>query len=265
MVTEKATAHILYVGNQIELMSPFNAEFVSELKSGLKSRRWNQAKKKWTVDIKERQKLIEIASRFFQIVEENRPKDIDVSAPGYDAEPVEAPSGVEIASLLRPGAELRIWTDGACDGNPGPGGYGIVFECQGYKWEKAGGFRLTTNNRMEIIGALVALDTLPEKCRATIYSDSRYLVDSVMKGWARQWRSKGWKMKGDKKRPNADLWERLLQLLEKHEVEFRWVKGHGNSVENDRCDRLAESFARKDGLPVDESYEGADLDTLDGL
>ncbi|MFC1964741.1 ribonuclease HI [Chloroflexota bacterium] len=151
--------------------------------------------------------------------------------------------------------ELEIWTDGACVGNPGPGGYGIILKCLGQKWEKAGGFRLTTNNRMEIMGALVALETISEKCKVIIHTDSRYVVDSIMQGWAKVWRSKGWKRRGNKKVPNADLWERILQLCAKHdEVEFRWVKGHDNNIENERCDQLAESAARKFNLPVDEGY-----------
>ncbi len=248
------TAHIQYTVGQIMVTSPYDADFVSELKAGLKSRRWNPKKKGWTVDIKERQKLIEITSRFYQVVEDNQPAENPVSLSRFDTEPVEASSDIKMASVLRPGLELEIWTDGACVVNPGPGGYGIVFKHQGQKWEKAGGFRMTTNNRMEIMGALVALETLPEKCKAVIYTDSQYLVDSIMKGRAKRWRSKGWNKKGNKKTPNADLWERMLQLCAQHEVEFRWIKGHNSIVENERCDQLAESSTRKPGLPVDEGY-----------
>ncbi len=150
------------------VISPYNAEFVSELKSRSKSRRWNPEKKGWIVDIRERKELIEIVSRFYQVVEDNQPNEIIVSDSSYKAEPIESPQGIEINSILRPGAELEIWTDGACVVNPGPGGYGIIYKCQGQKWERAGGFRLTTNNRMEIMGALVALETLPNKCKAII-------------------------------------------------------------------------------------------------
>ena len=260
MESTKRTAHIQCTGGQIIVTSPYDADFVSELKSALKSRRWNPEKKCWTVDIKERQKLIEIASRFYQVVEDNQPAETPVSSSRLNAEPIETPSGIEIDSVLRPGIELEIWTDGACVLNPGPGGYGIVFESQGQKWEKAGGFRLTTNNRMEIVGALVALETLPEKCKAIIYSDSQYLVNSIMKGWAKRWRSKGWNKKGNKKVPNADLWDRMLQLCAQHKVEFRWIKGHGSSAENERCDQLAESAARKPNLPVDEGYTNTEGD-----
>lgn len=265
MVSKKGTANILYADGKIMITSPYNAEFVSELKSGLKSRRWNPEKKGWIVDIKERQRLIEIASKFYQVIEDNQPHENNVSNLSFNVEPIEAPSGVEMTSVLRPSMEWEIWTDGACVVNPGPGGYGIILKCQGQKWEKAGGFRLTTNNRMEIMGALVALDTLPEKCKATIHTDSQYVVNSIMKGWAKRWRSKGWKKKGNKKVPNADLWERMLQLCAKHKVEFRWVKGHDNNVENERCDQLAESSARKFNLPVDEGYTGTENDDINKL
>jgi ribonuclease HI len=248
------TAHIQYTLSQITITSPYDADFVSELKSGLKSRRWNPKKKGWIVDIKERQKLIEIASRFYQVVEDNQPDENSVSPSRFTAEPIEASLDIQLASILRPGLELEIWTDGACVVNPGPGGYGIVFKHQGQQWEKAGGFRLTTNNRMEIMGALVALETLPEKCKTIIYTDSQYLVNSIMKGWAKRWRLKHWIKKGNKKVPNADLWEKMLQLCAKHEVEFRWIKGHDSNSENERCDQLAESSARKPSLPVDEGY-----------
>jgi ribonuclease HI len=262
MESTKRTAHIQYAGGQIIVTSPYDAKFVSELKSGLKSRRWDPQKKGWVVDIKERQEVIEIVSRFYQVVEDNQPAETPVSYSRFNAEPIEAPSGIEIASVLRPGTELEIWTDGACVVNPGPGGYGVVFKYQGQKWEKAGGFRLTTNNRMEIMGALIALEALPEKCKAIIYTDSQYLADSIRKGWAKRWRSKGWNKKGNKKVPNSDLWERMLQLCAQHEVEFRWIKGHESSVDNERCDQLAESAARKPNLPADEGYTSTEGDKM---
>lgn len=258
MESTRRIAHIQYTGFEIVVTSPYDANFVSELKSGLKSRKWNPEKKGWIVDIKERQKLIEIVSRFYQIVEGNQPTETPVSNSRFDAEPIEAPSGMKIESFLRSGVELEIWTDGACVVNPGPGGYGVVFKYQGRKWEKAGGFRMTTNNRMEIMGALVALETLPDRCKVTIYTDSQYLGNSIAKGWAKRWESKGWKKKGNKKVPNADLWERMLQLCARHEVEFRWIKGHNSIADNERCDQLAESAARKPDLPADEGYTSAE-------
>ena len=118
-----------------------------------------------------------------------------------------------------------------------------------------GGFRLTTNNRMEIIAAIVALEALPCKCIVTMYSDSRYLVDAITKGWAKRWRSKGWKRNRKEKALNADLWQRLLGLCDIHEVEFKWVEGHASSHENLRCDQLAEGVARSENLPIDTGYE----------
>lgn len=265
MGSTKGIAHILYTDVHIVITSPYNAEFVSELKLGLKSRRWNPEKKGWIVDIKERQKLIEIASKFYQVVEDNQPKEINLLNPSSNVEPIETSSGEEIASVIRPGMDVEIWTDGACVVNPGPGGYGIVFRCQERKWEKTGGFQLTTNNRMEIMGVLVALETLTEKCKAIIYSDSQYVVNSLTKGWAKRWRLKSWKKKGNKKVPNADLWDKLLQLCENHETDIRWVKGHQNDVNNLRCDQLAESAARKADLPVDEGYTGNEDDVIFSL
>ena len=183
MKSTKKTAHIQQTGGQILVTSPYDAAFVTELKSGLKSRRWNPEKKGWMVDIKERQKLIDIASSFYQVVEDKRPDEAPASTSHLNAKSIEAISGTKIDSVLKPGIKgLKIWTDGACVVNPGPGGYGVVFEYQGQKWEKAGGFRRTTNNRMAIMGALVALETIPEKCEAIIFSDSRYMVDSITKG-----------------------------------------------------------------------------------
>jgi ribonuclease HI len=260
MGNNKKTAHILYADGQATVTSPYDADFVSELKLGLNSRRWNPEKKCWVVNIKERQKLIEITSKFYKVVEDNEPTDTPTPNSQYDAEPIEAPSGIEITSILKPGMEVEIWTDGASVDNPGPGGYGIIIKCREQKWERAGGFQLTTNNRMEIMGALVALEAIPNNCKATIYSDSQYLVNSIKRNWAKMWRSKGWKKKGNKTVPNADLWKRMLQLCDNHEVEFKWIKGHHFNVENNRCDRLAESAARKPNLPVDEGYTNAEVE-----
>lgn len=255
MERTKKTANIQYTGNQLIITSPYDADFVLELKSGLKSRRWNPETKGWTIDIKERHKLIEIARKFYQVIEQNQPAETPVSPLRFNAEPFETSSNTEISSILKPGIVLEIWTDGACHVNPGPGGYGIVFKHQGQRWEKAGGFHLTTNNRMEITAALVALETLPEKSKAIIYTDSQYLVNSMTKGWVNRWRSKGWNKKGNKKVPNSDLWERMLQLCAQREIEFRWIKGHESNVENERCDLLAESAARKPNLPIDAGYQ----------
>lgn len=138
---------------------------------------------------------------------------------------------------------VEIFTDGACSGNPGPGGYGVVlrFTANGKVYEKelSGGDSATTNNRMELLGVITGLSALKEPCKATLTTDSKYVVDSVTKGWVYGWKKKGW-IKSDKKPAlNVDLWEMLLPLLEKHDVTFNWVKGHAGHPENERCDRLA--------------------------
>ncbi len=149
---------------------------------------------------------------------------------------------------------VTIYTDGACIGNPGPGGYGAILLYQGERKELSGGYRRTTNNRMEIMAAIVGLEALREKCRVTLYSDSEYLVKAMSKGWARRWRANGWKRNKREKALNSDLWERLLQLCERHEVQFKWIKGHAETSENIRSDELAMQAAQQPNLPVDEGY-----------
>ena len=134
---------------------------------------------------------------------------------------------------------VTLYTDGACSGNPGPGGWGAILEYNGVEKELSGGERETTNNRMELTGVIRGLEALKYPCEVTLTTDSRYVVDSVTKGWVYGWKKRGW-IKSDKKPAlNVDLWEKLLPLLEKHKVEFVWVKGHAGHPENERCDRLA--------------------------
>ncbi len=134
---------------------------------------------------------------------------------------------------------VQIFTDGACSGNPGPGGYGVILRYGAHEKELSGGEKYTTNNRMELMGVIVGLSALKEPCRVILTTDSRYVVDSITKGWVYDWRAKGW-IKSDKKPAlNVDLWEQLLPLLELHKVEFVWVRGHQGHPENERCDRLA--------------------------
>ncbi len=151
--------------------------------------------------------------------------------------------------------EVAIYTDGGALRNPGPGGYGVILEYKGHRRELTGGFRRTTNNRMELMAAIEGLRALKEPCRVTLYSDSRYLVDAMEKGWARRWKAQGWMR--TKKAPalNADLWEALLRLCDRHDVHFVWVKGHDGHPENERCDHLAREAARRADLPPDEGYE----------
>lgn len=151
---------------------------------------------------------------------------------------------------------VEIYTDGACSGNPGPGAYGAVLLYGGRRKELSGGYRLTTNNRMEIMGVLVALEALTEPCRVNLYSDSKYVVDAVSKGWAKKWRKNGWMRTKTEKALNADLWERMLALLETHDVAFHWVKGHADNKENERCDELARMYIKTGALADDENYNG---------
>ena len=148
-----------------------------------------------------------------------------------------------------------IYTDGSAIGNPGPGGYGVVMLSGESRKELFGGFRHTTNNRMEILACIVALEALNRPCRITLHSDSRYVVDAVSKGWAEKWRVKGWMRNKRERALNPDLWERLLQAVQQHEVDFRWVPGHAGVAENERADRLAVAAAQGSGLPADEVYE----------
>jgi ribonuclease HI len=149
---------------------------------------------------------------------------------------------------------VTIYTDGACIGNPGPGGYGIILICDGHRKELSGGYSRTTNNRMEIMAAIVGLGALNEKCRLTLYSDSAYLVKAISQGWAVRWRANGWKRNKTDKALNSDLWQRLLELCEYHEVQFRWIKGHAGTPENIRCDELAMQAASQPHLPPDRGY-----------
>lgn len=138
---------------------------------------------------------------------------------------------------------VDIYTDGACRGNPGVGGWGAILVYNGHERELSGGETCTTNNRMELTAAIRALEVLKEPCAVTLTSDSRYLVDGVTRGWAASWRARGW-IKGDKTPAlNPDLWGQLLDLLEKHKVEFVWVHGHAGHPYNERCDALATAYA----------------------
>lgn len=135
--------------------------------------------------------------------------------------------------------QVDIYTDGACSGNPGPGGWGAILRYNGMEKEISGGEKNTTNNRMELMAVISALECLKEPCVVQLYSDSKYVIDALNLGWAVSWRKKGW-IKSDKKPAlNVDLWERLLTLTEKHEMHYHWVKGHANNQYNNRCDALA--------------------------
>ena len=146
--------------------------------------------------------------------------------------------------------QVTIYTDGACEGNPGPGGYGVVLLFGDARKELSEGYRLTTNNRMELLAVIRGLEALNERCRVTLHSDSRYVIDGIEKGWAARWRAKGWKRK-----KNPDLWGQLLDLCDAHDIEFRWVRGHSGVPENERCDQLAVAASQGKNLQPDEVYE----------
>lgn len=141
--------------------------------------------------------------------------------------------------------QVELYTDGACSGNPGPGGWGAILSYQGHERELSGGERETTNNRMELLAAIRGLEGLREPCDVTLYSDSQYLVNGLKLGWAEKWRTNGWMR--NKKEPalNPDLWGRLLELIQIHRVELVWVKGHAENPKNNRCDALAVGEVKK--------------------
>jgi ribonuclease HI len=149
---------------------------------------------------------------------------------------------------------VLIYTDGGCLCNPGPGGYGVVVLSDGGRREYSGGYRHTTNNRMELMACIEGLKTLTSPTAVTIYSDSKYVVDGITKGWARRWRAKGWMRTPNEAAENYDLWEQLLDLCERHTVACVWVKGHAGNPENECCDRLATRAATGKNLAVDTAY-----------
>ena len=145
--------------------------------------------------------------------------------------------------------QVTSYTDGACSGNPGPGGWGAILEWNGREKELSGGERETTNNRMELSGVIFALSALKEPCAVDLYTDSKYVFDAVDKGWVYSWRKNGWRKADKKPALNVDLWERLLPLLETHRVTWHWVKGHAENEKNNRCDALAVAQSRKFANP----------------
>lgn len=150
--------------------------------------------------------------------------------------------------------EIAIFTDGACLGNPGPGGWAAILRWDTHEKILSGGYKLTTNNRMEILGVIEALSALKEPCRVMITTDSQYVCNAVQKKWLAGWKRNGWKTSAKKPVKNKDLWEKLIPLLEYHEVHFCWVRGHAGHPENERCDELARSWAGRAALPEDYGF-----------
>ena len=147
--------------------------------------------------------------------------------------------------------KVTIYTDGACSGNPGPGGYGVILEYGAKTKELSAGFSNTTNNRMEMMAVIAGLSALQQPCEVTVVSDSRYVVDAIEKGWVQKWKSNGWMRNKREKALNVDLWKKLLVLLDRHRVTFTWIRGHNNHPQNERCDRLAVAAAAQPHLPED--------------
>ena len=174
---------------------------------------------------------------------------LQIQPPGTSCHPPEK-GGQEVTPLIGgtrslPMKTVTIYTDGACSGNPGPGGWGAILEFQGVEKELSGGEAMTTNNRMELTAVISALQALKEPCIVELYSDSKYVIDALEKGWAASWRKKGW-IKSDKKPAlNPDLWEKLLNLAQTHHLHYHWVKGHAENEKNNRCDQLAVAESRK--------------------
>jgi len=150
---------------------------------------------------------------------------------------------------------VTLYTDGGALGNPGPGGYGAVLLYRGHRKELSGGFRLTTNNRMEIMAAIAGLRALKGRCAVTVYTDSQYLANAMTRGWVKRWRASGWKRNKTDRARNPDLWQQLLDLCDRHDVNFSWLRGHAGTVENERCDELSRQAASKPDLPPDSGYE----------
>ncbi|MBR4291834.1 MAG: ribonuclease HI [Oscillospiraceae bacterium] len=140
---------------------------------------------------------------------------------------------------------VTLYTDGACSGNPGPGGWGAILEFKGTEKELSGGESATTNNRMELTAVIEGLKALKEPCVVELYSDSKYVIDGLQKGWAVSWRKNGWRKADKKPALNPDLWEQLLELTQTHTMRYHWVKGHADNPKNNRCDELAVEQSKK--------------------
>jgi ribonuclease HI len=152
---------------------------------------------------------------------------------------------------------VTIYTDGACSGNPGPGGWAAILVAGPHRKELSAGYRRTTNNRMELLGVIEGLSALKGRSKVTIWSDSKYVVEAIEKGWAKNWRRNGWRKADKKPALNPDLWERLLKLLDLHQVRFQWLRGHDGHDENERADQLAVAAIKSPDLAIDVAYERA--------
>lgn len=151
--------------------------------------------------------------------------------------------------------EVQIYTDGACSSNPGPGGYGAILKYGNYTREISGGYRTTTNNRMELMGIIKSLGELKRPCIIQLYSDSRYIVDAMTKGWVANWIKNNWRRSDGSPAKNVDLWKRIIELSRPHRITWIWVKGHSDNELNSRCDQLAVQASKGEDLEVDSVFE----------
>ncbi len=156
---------------------------------------------------------------------------------------------------MSPDTTVRAYSDGSAIGNPGPGGYGVLLTWNGQEKELSAGYRRTTNNRMELLGAIIALEALKRPSTVILSTDSQYVVNGIEKGWAKKWRANGWRRNKKEMALNPDLWGRLLNAVDRHHVTFEWVRGHAGHPENERCDVLANTAARTNAVLVDEEFE----------
>jgi len=166
-----------------------------------------------------------------------------------------SPTLAETIDELLKSEKVVIFTDGSTNPNTGAGGYGVILKYKDKVKELSGGFRKTTNNRMEIIACIEGLRALKKKSDVIVFSDSQYVVNSISKGWVKKWQAQNWMRNDKEKAENTDLWAQLLELCNQHNVEFRWVKGHNGTKENERCDQLALEATQKRNLPADEGFE----------
>lgn len=152
-------------------------------------------------------------------------------------------------------AQVQLYTDGACLGNPGPGGWAAILMCNKHRKELSGGFSQTTNNRMELMAVIQGLKSLKKSCSVHVYTDSRYIHDALNKGWLSGWQKNGWRTAEKKAVKNQDLWKEIISLTSRHKVKFHWVPGHCGHKENERCDQLAKKAAQGQNLPQDSGYK----------
>jgi len=151
--------------------------------------------------------------------------------------------------------KITLYSDGSSRGNPGPGGYGVVLEYGKHTRELSQGFRTTTNNRMELLGVIAALETLKEECEVTVVSDSKYVIDAVKQGWLAGWKNNGWSRGKNQTLKNKDLWQRMDVIIPRHKITWQWVKGHAGHPQNERCDELATIAADSNELDIDQNFE----------